>query len=145
MNSIFNTARTKPATGRIASSQYAVITVGGNSELIQTVQGTYGRTVESYYEIGSTNVMWVPGSEEGTLGIGRLIGNAGFFSGWEGNECGIISPIAINLSGGPCVAQAKGGLQFQDAMVVSVSFTMQAASPGITEDIQLKVGTFSRI
>lgn len=143
MNSIFGTSRTKPAIGRLASSQYAIITVGGNSELVQSVNGQYGRTIQSFYEIGSPNVMWVPGPEEGSLDIGRLIGSRGFFSGWTGGECGVIKPVAINLGGGPCVASGGGGLQFQDAMVENVGFQMNAGNPGITESIKLKIGTFS--
>lgn len=144
MQSIFGTTRTKPATGRIASSEYALINVGGQTELIQSVEGQYGRQIESYHEIGSPNVAWVSGVEEGSLSISRLVGAAGFFEGWAGDECGIIKPVSINLGGGPCVAVASGGLQFQDAMIESVGFQLRT-TPGITESIRLKIGTFSRV
>ena len=144
MQSIFGTTRTKPAIGRVASSEYALINVGGASELIQNVEGSYGRQIASYYEIGSPNVSWVPGSEEGALRISRLVGAEGFFDGWQGDECGIIKPVSINLSGGPCVAVATGGLQFQDAMVENMGFQIQT-TPGITESISLKIGTFARV
>jgi hypothetical protein len=144
MQSIFGTTRTKPAFGRVASSEYAIINVGGNTELLQSVNGQYGRQVQTYYEIGTPNVNWVPGSEEGSLSISRLVGKGGFFDGWQGNECGVISPVSINLSGGPCIAVARGGLQFQDAMIVSVAFQI-ATTPGIMESMEMKIGMFARV
>jgi len=144
MKSIFNTTRNKPALGRVASSEYALINVGGRTELIQSVQGSYGRQVQSYHEVGTPNVAWVSGSEEGALQIQRLVGKNGFFDGWTGDTCGIIKPVAINLSGGPCVAVATGGLQFHDAIVESVSFQL-AVTPAITESVSIKVGTLARV
>lgn len=145
MTSIFNTARTKPAMGRLASSDYALVTLGGRSELVQSVQGNYGRQIATFHEIGSPNVMWVPGQEEGTLQVQRLVGKAGFFSGWTGDSCGVIRPVSINLSGGPCVAVASGGLQCHDTIVESVNFQLTSQTPAITEGISLKVGTLSRV
>jgi hypothetical protein len=145
MKSIFNTQRTAAATGRVASADYALVTVAGRSELVQSIQGQYGRRIESFHEVGSPNVNYVPGHEEGTLQIQRLVGKLGFFDGWTGDNCGVIRPVAVTLQGGPCVAVAAGGIQCSDTIVESVSFQFGSTGPSITESVSMRVGTMSRI
>lgn len=144
MRTVFNTNREVRSAARVASSEYAIITVGGRSELGQQIQGTYGRQISTIHEIGSPGVIWVAGYESGTLSFRRLVGAQGFFAGWTGSACGIIEPVSIDLGGGPCVAIASGGLRFYDAMIESFEFSMTSQAVEITEGINLKVGAMAR-
>lgn len=140
MKTVFNTNREVRASGRVASSEYAIVTVGGRSELGQSIQGTYGRQIQTIHELGSTGVIWVPGFESGTLNFRRLVGSKGFFSGWTGTACGVINPVSIDLGGGGCVAVASGGLRFSEAMIESFDFSMSAQAVEITEGVSMKIG-----
>ena len=144
MKTVFSTQHTARSAGRVASSEYALVTVGGRSELGQSVQGSYARQVQSIYELGRPGVLWVPGFESGQLTFHRLVGKGGFFDGWSGNECGLIQPVSIDLSGGGCVAVAAGGLRFTDAMIESFTFSMQAGTVQISEGVTMRVGAMSR-
>ena len=144
MKTVFNTTREVKASGRVASSEYAIVTVGGRSELGQSIQGTYGRQIQTIHELGSTGVIWVPGFESGTLNFRRLVGSKGFFSGWTGTACGVINPVSIDLGGGPCVAVASGGLRFSEAIIESFEFQLNSQQVEITEGIAMRVGAMSR-
>lgn len=144
-NSIFNTTRQTRSRGQVASSEYALVTIGARTELGQNINGTYTRQIQTIFEIGSPNILWLAGHEQGTLSFSRLVGSRGFFSGWEGNECGEIRPVSVQLGGGPCVAAASGGLRFGGTMIEAVNFTMQAGTLEITEGISLRVASLSRM
>lgn len=144
MRTIFGTNRNVRSSGRLASSEYAIVTVGGRSELGQSVQGTYQRTIETIHELGSTGVLWVPGFESGSLQFQRLVGSGGFFAGWNGDACGRITPVSIDIGGGGCVAVSAGGLRFSDTVIESLNFSMQAGSVQISEGVNLRVGSMSR-
>ena len=117
---------------------------GARTELGQNVQGNYSRQIQTIFEIGSPNVIWLAGHEQGTLTFSRLVGSRGFFSGWTPDECGVIKPVSISLGAGPCVSAASGGLAFEGAMVESVNFSMQSGTLEISEGISLRVATLSR-
>lgn len=144
MRTIFNTDRPAPSRARIASSEYAIVTIGGRSELGQSVRGQYSRQIREIFELGNAGVMWVAGNESGTLSFQRLVGAGGFFNNWQGDECGILSPVSIDLGGGRCVAVASGGLRFEGAMIESVDFGMQAGQLEISEGISLRVASMYR-
>ena len=143
--SIFNTKRETRSRGQVASSEYALVTIGKRTELGQSVNGTYTRQIQTIFEIGSPNVLWLAGHEQGTLNFSRLVGSRGFFSGWDVDQCGQITPVSINLGGGACVAAASGGLSFGGPMIDSVNFSMQAGTLEITEGVNLRVATMGRI
>ena len=146
-NSIFNTSRQTKTSGQVASSEYALITIGGRTELGQQVRGNYTRQIQTIFEIGSPNVMWLAGHEQGTLNFSRLVGSKGFFSGWDddADACGVINPVAVDFTGGTqCLAKATGGLLFEGAMIESLDFSMQAGTLEITEGINLRVASISR-
>jgi hypothetical protein len=145
MKSIFNTNRQVTSRAQVASSEYAIVQLGGRSELAQQVTGNYGREIRQIYEIGSPNIMWVGGHESGALNFSRIVGTGGFFDGLDNGECGVIRPVSINLGGGPCVAVASGGLHFGEAMLERVDFSLSVASVEITEGISLRVATMSRV
>jgi hypothetical protein len=144
MRSIFNTNRTVKPTGQVASSEFALISIGGRTELGQSISGSYTRAIQTVHELGSPDVAWIAGHEQGSLSFQRLVGSKGFFHGWDSDACGLIRPVAINLGGGPCVASASGGLRFGGAMVESISFDMQAGTLEIREGIQMRVATMGR-
>ena len=144
MRSIFNTQRTVKPSGQIASSEYALISIGGRTELGQSVTGSYSRTIQTVHELGSPNVAYVSGHEQGQLSFNRIVGSNGFFSGWDADACGLIRPVSISLGGGPCVASARGGLRFGGAMVEAISFEMTAGTLEIREGIQMRVATMGR-
>ncbi len=141
---IFNTQRTVKSSGQVASSEYALVTIGGRTELGQSVSGTYTRQIRDLYELGSTTVLWLTGREMGNMTFNRLVGGKGFFDGWEGEDCGEIRPVSINLSGGPCVAAASGGLQFQSIMIEGLNFSMSTGALEITEGITMRFASMSR-
>lgn len=143
--SIFNTTRQANSRARAASSEYALVTLGGRTELGQSVTGNYTRQIQTIFEIGSTGIMWISGHEQGSLAFSRLVGAQGFFSGWNPDGCGEIKPVAINLSGGPCVAVARGGLGFDGTILESYNFALQAGTLEITEGVNLRVANLSRI
>lgn len=142
--SIFNTNRNTRSKAQIASSEYALVTIGARTELGQSIQGAYNRQIQTIFEIGSPAIMWLAGHEQGTLTFQRLVGSRGFFSGWEGDQCGSIRPVSVSLSGGPCVAAASGGLSFDGTMIEGVNFSMQAGTLEITEGVSLRVASMRK-
>lgn len=144
MKTVFNTNRRLKSAGRVASSEYAIVTVGGRSELGQSVQGTYSRQIQTLHELGNPGVLWVPGFESGTLNFRRLVGKNGFFAGWTGTACGVLNPVSIDLGGGPCVSVASGGLRFEDAIIQSFEFQLNAQQVEITEGVSLMIGAMAR-
>lgn len=144
-SSIFNTTRQVRNKAQIASSEYALVSIGGRTELGQSVTGSYGRQIQTILEIGSPNIMWIGGHEQGTLSFGRVVGSKGFFDGWEGDDCGEIRPVAISLGTGPCVAAANGGLRFGGTQIENVGFSMSSGSLEISETISMRVATLSRV
>ncbi len=142
--SIFGTSRNVRSRGQIASSEYALVTIGSRTELGQSVSGTYTRQIQTIFEIGSPNLYWLNGHEQGTLSFQRLVGSRGFFAGWDGDECGEIRPVSISLAGGPCVAAASGGLRFGHSVIEGFNFSLAAGTLEITEGISLRIGSLSR-
>lgn len=142
--SIFNTDRQTRAPGQIASSEFALVKIGARTELGQSVNGTYTRQIQTIFELGSPNILWLAGHEQGTLTFNRLVGSRGFFSGWEGDACGEIKPVSIDLSSGPCAKVATGGLTFRNAMIESVNFAMQSGTLEISEGISMRVASMGR-
>ncbi len=144
MNTLFGTSRTAKSRAQIASSEYAIISVGGKSQLGQNLQGTYMRQIQTIMELGNPGLYWIGGHEQGNLTFQRLVGKGGFFDGWDPDECGILSPCSVDLGSAPCVAAASGGLRFEGSMVEQFNFTMQAGTLEITEGVSLRVASMSR-
>jgi hypothetical protein len=144
VQTFFGTRRETRSRAQLASSEYALVTIGRRSELGQSVQGSYTRQIQTIFEIGTPTVTWLAGHESGQLNFQRLVGKNGFFDGWQGDECGVITPVAIGLGGGPCVAAASGGLRFDGAMIESLNWTLSAGTLEITEGVALRVASMSR-
>lgn len=145
MRTLLNSTREVRSRGQLASSEYALVQIGGRTELGQSLQGNYSRNIKTIVELGSPNVMWIGGLEQGQATFQRLVGSKGFFDGWDGDECGVISPVAVNLGAGPCVAAASGGLSFSDSMIEGFTFSLQAGVLEISEGCTLRFGSMKRI
>ncbi len=143
MPTLFGTNRSAKATGQIASSEFAKITLGGVISLGQSVNGSYTRNIQTIFEIGNPNVYWLGGHEQGNLQMQRLVGKRGFFADIRPGACGEIKPVAINVTGGTC-ATGSGGLTIGDAILEAVSFGMQAGSLEITDGATLRFASLSR-
>jgi hypothetical protein len=143
MSSIFGTTRTNSASGALASSEFAKVTLGGVTTLGQDVQGTYTRQIQTLFELGNPNIYWLGGHEQGTFNFSSLVGKAGFFASLPSSSCGEISPVSVDLLGGQCSA-AGGGLTVSDAVIENVNWRMAAGTLEISEGVSLRFATLSR-
>lgn len=138
----FGQNRDLNATKVFASPEYAILTVAGGdsaSALVQSIQGEYGRRVDSLMIVGDPNVYWGFGNSEGTLSIGRFVGCGAFFKGWQGSKCGLIETISIDAGDGDDCVCGAGGLVFSEAAITSVAFRITAGDTTMGETINMKV------
>lgn len=143
MPTIFGTTRTAKASGEMASSEFAKVTLGGETTLGQNVTGSYNRQIQTIFELGNPNVYWIGGHEQGTLSLGRLVGKNGFFANLTTGNCGEITPVGINIAAGTCTT-GSGGLSISDAVVESVGFQMSAGELQIGETVSIRFSSLSR-
>jgi hypothetical protein len=142
MIDFFGYEKTVKSGDQIASSEFALITMGQRQSLVQSVQAQYGQEVKSVFEIGAPVVYWVRGHSSGSISMSRLVGVNGFFAslGDVAANCGAITPVDIQLSGGGnCYAQASGGLTFDGGVAQGVSMNIGAGQIEITESVQMMV------
>jgi hypothetical protein len=147
MQDFFGAEKTVKSSNQIASSEYALITVGQRQSLVQSVQAQYGQEVRPIYEIGAPVVYLVNGHSSGNVSMSRLVGATGFFAslGNVGAACGAITPVNIQLSGGgACYASASGGLTFDGAKVQGVTLSLGAGQIEMTESVQMMVSNMSQ-
>jgi hypothetical protein len=140
MSDIFGYNRTARSTGQIASSEFAVVTIGGIQSLVQNTQVNYGQDIRTIFEIGNPNIYWVPGHASGTVDCTSLVGPGGFFAGWKGGKCGAISPISISTSGGTCYT-GNASLYFDGGIIARVSATLTAGTMEISQSVSVQVAT----
>ncbi len=143
MPSIFGTTRTAKASGEMASSEFAKVTLGGETSLGQSVNGAYTRQIQTIFELGNPNVYWIGGHENGTLSLGRLVGKNGFFGNLEVGSCGEITPVGVDVTSGTCTT-GSGGLSISDAVVESVGFQLTAGELQIGETVSIRFASLSR-
>lgn len=143
MPSIFNTTRNVTNQGDMASSEYAAITVGSQISLGQNVSGTYGRQIQTVYELGRPEIYWISGHEQGQMSVARLVGKNGFFDAIASTQCGAINNLKIDLSSSTC-SKGSGGLAFDGAMLESVTFGMQSGTLEISEGMSMRFQTLTR-
>ena len=144
MKDFFGNKRPVLTTGQIASSEFAVIKVGNNSReaLVQSLNVSYNRQVETITEVGSTAIHWVPGRSSGTFTISKLVGNE-FFENWE-TECGIIESLSVNVTGGNCGFTGGGAVSFTGGVLVNVGFSLSAQSLQITQNATVNFASMSK-
>lgn len=143
MQDIFNYNRTAKSSGQVASSEFAVISMGGKQSLVQSVNAQYGQTIEAITQVGDVNVYWMPGRASGSVSCSKLVGSGGFLSGWRGSECGRITPLSVNVSGGRCGFTGAGSLTFDGGIIESVTITLNSQQLQISETAQIKVASMS--
>lgn len=140
----FGHNRIVKSANQLASSEYARISVGGNVTLGQNVTANYGQQIRPLYEIGAPSVMFVAGHAQGTVSVGRLVGNNGFFQTFQGTQCGRIQPVSISGGGGgPCSGGGGGSISFDGGIIESVSLQITAGQIEMTEGVVIKVATMS--
>lgn len=154
---ILGVKREQISTRELASSKFAVITLGGTNltggnssqpSLVQNATWTYSRDVQTVYEVGSGSVFMNGGRTTGNVGLARVIGNAGFYSALESGrqECGEIRGLSITLKGDTCAAASinNNRLAFDHGMVTSLTGSLNAQTTVIDEGVQMLVATMSR-
>lgn len=143
MIDFFGYNRTARSTGNIASSEFAIISVGGQQSLVQNMNVSYQQQVDQVVEVGDTNINFVPGRAQGSVSVSKLVGAGGFFSGWRGTQCGRITPISVRVSGGKCGFTGNGRLNFDGGIIQSVSLSMSAQQLQIAETANILVASMS--
>lgn len=143
MKDIFNYNRTSKSAGQVASSEFAVISMGGKQSLVQSVAIRYGQAVVPVTQIGDVNIYFMSGRAQGTVDCGKLVGGGGFLSGWRDTDCGRITPMGVNLAGGKCGVSGSGSLSFDGGILSSVSITLSSAELQISESAQIMIASMS--
>lgn len=138
----FGYNRTVGSSNQLSSSEFAALTVGSRVMLCQSVNATYQQEVRPIYEVGNPSIFFVPGHASGTINFSRLASEGGFFAQLRENNCGQVTPVSINSSGGACFA-GSGNLSFSGAVINSVSLTMNSGAVEITEQANLLVASMS--
>lgn len=131
---------------QLASSEFALLTVGTQQSLVQSVQASYGQQIRPLFEVGSPSIYWVGGHSEGQISVSRLVGVNGFLRGLRnvGANCGRVTPVTIQLSGGgACFANASGGLTFDGAILENVSFNLNSGQIEIVEGFTVRVANMT--
>jgi hypothetical protein len=146
MIDIFGYQKDIKSSDQVASSEYAVLTVGSRQSLVQSVQASYARELRPLFEVGAPAVYWVSGHSNGQIVVSRLVGVSGFLSGLSGmaGNCGAVTPVNIQLGGGPCVAKASGSVSFDGGQVESVNFNLSAGQLEIVEGFTIRVAAMKQ-
>lgn len=143
MQDIFNYNRTSKAAGQVASSEFAVISMGGKQSLVQSVNVQYGQQVNPITQVGDVNIYYMAGRAQGTVSCSKLVGGGGFLSGWRSTDCGKITPMSVSLSGSRCGFSGKGSLTFDGGILQSVNITMSSEQLQISESAQIMIASMS--
>lgn len=138
----FGYQRTGNARAQIVSSEFARISIGGQVSLVQSFQAAYQHDVRPVFEIGSPQIRWVTGHPRGTINVGRIVGNNGFFAAFGGGgNCGHLATISINASRGQECADVNvssgGSARFSGAILQGVGLTLTAGQVQIMETAQI--------
>lgn len=132
------------SANQLASSEYARISVGGRIDLAQNVSANYGQQIRPLFEIGAPSVFFVTGHAQGTVSVGRLVGNGGFFANFNGSQCGRIQPVSISGGGGgPCAGGGGGTISFDGGIIESVSLQITAGQIEMTEGVVVRVASMN--
>lgn len=136
--------------GQLYSSEFATISIGGRMSLVQSVQGSYGHTVQPRFETGSPTLYWLTGQPMGQVQIGRLVGKGGFFATFNQleNSCAELLSLTVGLDGnGGCTAVqgAAGGLFLDGGVVANMSFGFSAGALEVQEGASIQVASMRKI
>ncbi len=143
MQDIFNYNRTQKSAGQVASSEFAVVSMGGRQSLVQQVTVQYGQTITPITQIGDVNIYLMAGRASGTVNCTKLVGSGGFLSGWRNRECGKITPMSVNMSGSRCGFSGRGSLSFDGGILESVQITLSSEQLQISESATIRIASMS--
>jgi hypothetical protein len=129
--------------GAIASSEAAVVAVGGNVALVQNCTVNATQQIEEVTAVGSTDVYWMTGRPQATISVSALVSSQGFWGGWKGRNCGKIGGGSISVSGGRCGFQGSGNVSFSDAVVENLNLDITNGRQTITHGVTVRAGQVS--
>lgn len=143
MQDIFNYNRTSKSAGQVASSEFAVISMGGKQSLVQQVQVQYGQQITPITQIGDVNIYLMAGRAQGTVNCTKLVGSGGFLAGWRNRDCGRITPMSVSMAGSRCGFSGRGSLSFDGGILASVNITLSAEQLQISESATIQIASMS--
>lgn len=143
MQDIFNYNRTSRSAGQVASSEFAVVSMGGRQSLVQQVSVQYGQQITPITQIGDVNIYLLPGRAQGTVNCTKLVGSGGFLAGWRNRECGKITPMSVNMAGSRCGFTGRGSLSFDGGIIENVQITLSSEQLQISESVTIRIASMS--
>lgn len=143
MQDIFNYNRTSRSAGQVASSEFAVVSMGGRQSLVQQVSVQYGQQITPISQIGDVNIYLLPGRAQGTVNCTKLVGSGGFLAGWRNRECGKITPMSVNMAGSRCGFTGRGSLSFDGGIIENVQITLSSEQLQISESVTIRIASMS--
>lgn len=135
--------RNARSDGQVASSEFAIVSIGGRQSLVQNIGIQYGQTIETVTQVGDPNLYWMPGRAQGSVNCTKLVGANGFLSGWRGTECGKITPMSVSVAGGKCGFSGNGNLTFDGGIIESVNINLSSSTLQISESVNIRVASLS--
>lgn len=142
----FGSTRTTNPIGQIAGSEFARISIGAVLALVQSFTGQYGRQARPIMSIGDPQIYFVPGQGQGTIALGRLIGDDGMFALLDRvGDCGNITNLQMSAGGGRCMVAPTQTLNFGGAMLENIGIAMQSTQPEIVENYSIRIASLERV
>ena len=141
MQDIFNYNRTSRAAGQVASSEFAVISLGGRQSLVQSLNVQYGQQVTPIVQVGDVNVYLMSGRAQGTVACTKLVGGGGFLADWRNSDCGKITPMGVTLSGSRCGFSGSGSLTFDGGILESVNIAFSSNDLQISQSANFRIAS----
>jgi len=149
MRDYFGYQREVRPNGQLATSEYAVLSLGGVMGLVQQATATYSQVVNAKFEAGSPTLFWVTGQPSGVIQFARLVGKEGIFASFGSIEgkCGELIGVQISLNGTGGCASARmggGGIRFSGGVAENVTLSYQAGLLEIQEGAVIRVASMAR-
>jgi hypothetical protein len=138
---VFNYENNIKTEGQVASADFARIAISRNNTpnaLVQSVEVQYRQAIEEVTQVGDTQIYWLPGRPQGTIGIQSLVGADGFFNDWKG-ECGKIDTASIKLRDGQCQFKGSGTITFKGGVVESLTANLSTGRQTIAQGANIRV------
>lgn len=140
---IFGNSKDIKTPGAIMTAEYAALNISGGVSLVQSVQASYSRQLNTMFEAGSSTVFYMQGASEGKIEASAAVGKAGFFQNLKtGDGCGEIKGVAITAKGKGCFTGA-GTVNFNGALAESFNIAYKAGPEAVVNGIGIRVGSMS--
>lgn len=130
--------------GAVFVSEEALMTLSNAGELgvgalVQNVEIQYQQTFNMLFELGSNNIYPIMGRPQGSLTIGRIVGEGGFSESFF-DTCGGGSTISIHAKQGTCGPGPGGGgtvgVTMHSVFVTNYGVTMNTGDLMVKENVQ---------